>query len=123
MTNQPTRLSVRSKVWLVDPEGKVVFGLGRLRMLEAIRQHGSINAAAKALKMSNRRIWGRIKVTEERIGRPLLVRNVGGADGGGSQLTEYALSLIDYFSFLNQKLEKQADQLFDRTHSDKLPNP
>jgi len=89
-------------------------------MLEAIREHGSISGAAKALKMSNRRIWGRIKLTEERLGQPLLVRNVGGATGGGSELTDYALSLIDYFHFLNQTVGRQADQLFEKTHAARL---
>ena len=121
MSDHPTQLAVRSKVWLVDTQGNVVFGLGRLKMLEAIREHGSISAAAKALKMSNRRIWGRIKATEERLGRSLLVREVGGAAGGGSHLTDYALSLIDYFQFLNHTVEKNADQLFEQTHAEKLP--
>lgn len=121
MSDYPIKLAVRSKVWLVDTQGNIVFGLGRLKMLEAIQKHGSISAAAKALKMSNRRIWGRIKLTEERLGHALLVREVGGASGGGSHLTEYALSLIDYFHFLNDTVEQNADQLFEQTRREKLP--
>jgi len=102
----------------VDETGAVLFGLGRLKMLEAVREYGSISAAAKALKMSHRRIWGRIKLTEERLGQPLLVRNVGGASGGGCRLTPYAQSLIDDFHFLYRSVELQADRLFDETRED-----
>lgn len=123
MPKQPADLHIRSKVWLVDGAGDVVLGLGRVKMLEAIQRLGSISAAARHLKMSTRAIWGRIKNTEERLGRPLLVRNVGGAAGGGSQLTEYAVALIDCFHFLNRNVEQHADRLFHETARDKRPKP
>lgn len=42
----------RSKVWLEDEEGNLVFGSGRLRILQAVRDTGSLYAAARELKMS-----------------------------------------------------------------------
>ena len=119
MVNPVQNLHIKSKVWLVDEQGEVVLGLGRVKMLEAIRRLGSINAAAKELKMSTRAIWGRIKITEDRLGKPLLVRNVGGAAGGGSQLTDYAGALIELFNFLNQRIEKHSDQLFKEACADR----
>lgn len=112
MSDRLPNLKVRSKVWLVDDSGDMVLGIGRIKMLEAIRRLGSINAAAKELKVSTRSIWGRIKNTEQRLGRPLLVRSVGGASGGGSQLTEFAVALIDLFHFLNRNVEHYSDGLF-----------
>ena len=73
---------IRSKIWIEDESGNVVFGLGRLKILDAIDRLGSIQGAAKELKMSYRAIWGRIKATEERLNRPLLIRNIGGRSGG-----------------------------------------
>jgi molybdate transport system regulatory protein len=121
MSQQPTRLHARSKVWLVDDEGNIVLGLGRIKMLEAIQRLGSISAAAKDLKISTRAIWGRIKTTEERLGQPLLVRNVGGAAGGGSQLTDFATALIAFFTFLNESVKQQSDQLLIEASKHKLP--
>ncbi|MBS3757928.1 MAG: LysR family transcriptional regulator [Desulfobacterales bacterium] len=103
----------RSKIWLADSEGNVVFGLGRLRMLEAIERNGSIHAAAKELGMSYRGIWGRIKATEERLGEPLLFRNIGGRSGGGSELTDFAKQLMLQFRKLHQSVVKESDQLFE----------
>ncbi len=115
MTGKKSGLAVRSKIWIVDGEGKVVFGTGRMKILEAVGRTGSLLAAAKELKMSYRAVWGRIKATEERLGRPLLVRNIGGAAGGGSQLTEIAILLMERFESLQQEVGKEADRKFANT--------
>ncbi len=105
-------LSIRSKIWIAAPDGEVVFGLGRMKMLEAIRRTGSIHAAAKELGMSYRAVWGRIKATEERLGEALLLRNIGGASGGGSELTPFALELMERFQKLHQLVARESDKLF-----------
>ena len=104
---------VRSKVWLVDKQERIIFGIGRMRILRAIDKCGSLNAAAKELKMSYRAVWGKIKVTEEALGRPLLVKNQGGAAGGGSTLTPYAYTLMKRYLELSKIIDTQADELFD----------
>ena len=38
----------RTKIWITDPSNDVIFGMGRVKILEAIERHGSINAAAMA---------------------------------------------------------------------------
>mgnify|MGYP001167360246 CR=1 FL=1 len=105
---------VRSKVWIEDGEGHVVFGLGRLKILKTIEQTGSIQAAAKELKMSYRGVWGKVRATEERLGQPLLIRNIGGSSGGGSQLTPFARQLIERFYDLNREIAEYADEHFER---------
>ena len=110
----PPPLTIRTKVWIEDPAGKVVFGLGRMRMLEAIERHGSIQAAAKELKMGYRALWGRLRATEQRLGQPLLVRNIGGAIGGGSALTPFARRLLGEFRQLHSQVLRESDGLFER---------
>lgn len=99
----------RSKIWIEDDDGNVVFGLGRYRILNLIKEKGSLQAAAKELKMGYRGIWGRIKATEERLGEKLLIKTVGGAKGGGSQLTPLAEKLLEEFGKTISLLEKQVD--------------
>lgn len=106
------KLSVKSKIWIEDDAGQVVFGAGRLHILDAIARHGSILAAAKELQMSYRAVWGKIKATEERLGRPLLARKVGGARGGGSELTPLGQILVNHFRQLQTLTEKAADAMF-----------
>jgi molybdate transport system regulatory protein len=108
---------IRSKVWIEDNEGNVIFGLGRLKMLETIQRLGSIQAAAKELKMSYRAIWGRIKATEDRLGEQLLVRNIGGSSGGGSELTLFARMLMEQFRQIHKLTVSESDKLFENIFS------
>jgi molybdate transport system regulatory protein len=103
---------IRSKIWFEDDSGEVIFGVGRLKMLEAIERQGSIQAAAKELKMSYRALWGRITATENRMGRQLLTRNIGGASGGGSQLTPFAKILLENYQDIHRRIAIESDRLF-----------
>ncbi len=114
--NQNVR--VKSKVWLEDRQGRIIFGLGRMRILRAIERCGSLNAAAKDLKMSYRAVWGKIKVTEEALGKPLLVKSQGGSAGGGSTLTPYAHTLMERYLALSGIVDTQADDLFESNFLD-----
>jgi molybdate transport system regulatory protein len=119
--NNPSQpFHVKSKIWIEDSKGNVIFGLGRLRMLEAIERCGSLNAAAKELKMSYRGLWGKIKATEEGLGAPLLSRNTGGASGGGSQLTDLARALMVDFREMHTNVNRETDTLFNGMFAQKL---
>ena len=78
MGRKPQKLRVRTKVWIEDEKGRAIFGMGRMSILQAIIDHGSINAAAKALGMSYRAVWLKLNDTEKRLGKTLLIRQGGG---------------------------------------------
>lgn len=100
---------VRSKIWIEDQNGKVVFGLGRYRILDAVRRLSSLQAAAKELNMSYRALWGRIKASEDRLGETLVVRA-----GRGSKLTPYALDLMDQFSKMHKHILDDSNRAFSK---------
>ena len=106
---------VKSKVWIEDSKGEVVFGRGRYLILEAIERLGSLQAAAKDLKMSYRAVWCRIKASEERIGKPLVVRH-----GRGSRLTVHAQRLMKQYKRLQSVVEKESDDVYVQLMSDCL---
>ena len=120
MTESLTPLYSRSKVWLQDAEGNVIFGAGRLRILKAIKRNGSIHAAAKELKIGYRAVWARIHATEERLGIKLLEKKIGGASGGGSELTPLAEFLIDQFTIIQKRIEKETDTMFQECLGERL---
>jgi molybdate transport system regulatory protein len=101
----PFRL--RSKIWVEDLNGEVVFGLGRYRILEAVERLGSLQAAAQELKMSYRAIWARISATERRLGKPLLIR-----EPKGSRLTPLGEALLGEFDRLLKLVEAESDKLY-----------
>jgi len=104
---------VKSKFWLEDDSGKVVFGEGRRRMLELIGRLGSMQSAAKALNMSYRGVWARIKATEDRLGYKLIETSVGRGKDRGSRLTPQAEKLLENYNLMNEKGLTYSDQLFE----------
>lgn len=115
-----TPFHIRSKVWIEDDSGHVIFGLGRFRILLAIEKCGSINAAAAELKMGYRAVWGKIRATEEGLGQPLLKRNAGGAGGGGSSLTPLAKKLLREFQKVHTHVLGESDTFFESVFEKKI---
>jgi molybdate transport system regulatory protein len=115
-------VKVRTKVWIEDDHGKVVFGGGREHMLEAIDRLGSMNKAAKALKMSYRGLWARIKSTENRVGAKLVTTRPGGGKASGSSLTPTGKKFLKNYKLLVDSVVLQADhkfeQIFGNTRTD-----
>lgn len=120
VSKEPRKLAIKSKIWIEDEKGDVVFGSGRLRILNAIEEHGSILAASKELHMSYRAVWGKIKATEERLGQSLLSKRAGGAQGGGSELTPLGRALVERFKQLQAQTQTTANDLFKDIFADEL---
>jgi len=59
-------------------------------LLHAIREHGSISAAAKALDLSYRHVWGELKRWEQNLGHALVVWD----KGQPARLTEFGDKLL-----------------------------
>ncbi|MGZ5846482.1 MAG: substrate-binding domain-containing protein [Ramlibacter sp.] len=59
-------------------------------LLQAVRQHGSISAAAVALGQSYRHVWGELKRWERELGRSLIVWD----KGQPARLTEFGDKLL-----------------------------
>jgi molybdate transport system regulatory protein len=107
--------SVRSKIWIEDSNGKVIFGLGRYRILDAISRVGSMQAAAKELHMSYRAVWMRVRSSEKRMGKELIVR-----DGKGSRLTPFAEKLMKQYRRMQSVVQTETDEVYDSLITDYL---
>jgi molybdate transport system regulatory protein len=66
-----------------------------LGMLRAIRDTGSLTAAAEAEKVTYRTAWLRAARANRAWGSPLVERKRGGRGGGGAGLTPEAHALLD----------------------------
>lgn len=106
-------MQIKSKVWL-EKDGELVFGVGKTRILETINNTGSINKAAKKMKMSYRRAWSCVVSIEKRIGRPLVIRTKGGKTGGGAILTDYAKDILKKFEKLEEEVEKFTNKRYKK---------
>lgn len=66
----------------------VALGPGKVRLLEAIEQTGSIAAAARAMGMSYGRAWQLVRAMNGDFVSPLVQREAGGRGGGGASVTD-----------------------------------
>ena len=96
--------TLRVHLWL-ESDGGMLFGLGRVQLLALVERLGSLNQAAKAMGMSYRAAWGRIKRTEEALGEALLAKASGRK---GYELTPLAVTLLKDFALWHQEVEAYA---------------
>ena len=78
----------------------IAMGPGKAELLEAIAQHGSISAAARALGMSYRRAWLLVETMNRSFQQPLVSTLAGGKQGGGTQLTALGEQVLQRYRAL-----------------------
>jgi molybdate transport system regulatory protein len=87
-----TRLTVR-----VDFGADRALGPGKIRLLEAVKNFGSISQAGRSLDMSSRRAWLLIDDMNRCFREPVVATQPGGAQGGGATLTAFGKELIEKY--------------------------
>ncbi len=89
-------MKIRYKIWFEGERG-YIFGEGAYEILKEVERTGSLNEAARALGMSYRHAWGKVKEIEENLGEKLVISSRGGKGGGRSSLTPAGKALIEKF--------------------------
>lgn len=84
----------------------IALGPGKLQLLEAIRETGSIAAAGRSMNMSYKRAWHLVDTMNRCFKTPLVEASKGGAHGGGAALTPLAEEVIALY----RRLETRARQ-------------
>lgn len=90
-----------------------VLGDKRIRLLEAIAEHGSLNRAAKTVPLSYKAAWDALDSMNNLADSPLVVRTTGGRNGGGTRLTEHGLQMITLY----RAMESSQQDMLDRVSS------
>ena len=72
----------------------IAIGPGKVALIEAIAQTGSISAAARHLGMSYRRAWMLVDELNRSLRKPAVVGVAGGKHGGGATLTAAGEELV-----------------------------
>ncbi len=106
-------LKVRSKIWIENEQGELVIGTGRLKILEAIMELGSMNKAARKLHQPFRAVWGKIRATEQRCGFKVVETT-----NEGSKLTEAGLALLMAYTQLKNRCAHYADAQYEELFRD-----
>lgn len=106
MTGIPFRkkgvYTIIGKLW-IEYDGERFFGPGRMDLLRRIGNTGSINKAAKEMRMSYKKAWAMIGSLNEQMSEPMVITQAGGESGGGSILTPSAKVLMQYHEEMQQR--------------------
>ncbi len=103
----------KSKIWL-EKDGKLIFGDGKCRLLNAVKQTGSISKAAEKTGMTYKKAWSSIKTIEDRLNIKLVEKRKGGHEGGGSFLSKEGEELLIKFEKFREGLNKYVDEKFKK---------
>jgi molybdate transport system regulatory protein len=83
-------------------------GHGKIRLLEAVRDRGSIAAAGRVMGMSYRRAWLLIDALNRLFGEPVVETKHGGTAGGGAELTPLGHRLVQHYRTIEAKAQAAA---------------
>nr|WP_232450933.1 LysR family transcriptional regulator [Burkholderia ubonensis] len=112
-TDEPS-VSFRMRIRKGDT---VALGPGKVALLEAVREHGSISAAARGLGMSYRRAWLLIDELNRSLTSPATMSEQGGHSGGGCTLTPVGEEIVRLYRSIELQAQKHcAKQIAALTH-------
>ena len=101
------RLTIR-----IDFDNGDQLGPGKVRLLELVRETGSIRKAAAQMKMSYRKAWLLLQALEKTFREPLIATATGGRTGGGARLTPLGLRVAARYRSIEAKaLEECSTEL------------
>lgn len=108
-------MKLRSSQLIVNDEGGIIMGTGRMIILESIDRTKSINKTAKELKMSYKTVWSKIRSTEKNFGKPVVLAD----KVQGTQLTEEGRTLLNAYQRLKQRCIAADDGIFEEIFTDR----
>jgi molybdate transport system regulatory protein len=85
-------------------------GPGKICLLEAIRDTGSLSQGARNIGMSYRRAWLLVESLRQSFREPVTVASTGGKDGGGMLVTEFGGALIRNYRELERDFARLAER-------------
>lgn len=88
----------------------------RIVLLHAIQEHGSISKAAKAVPMSYKSAWEAVDAMNSLSPEPIVCRETGGKDGGGTTITGYGETLLKNYDLLKEEHTRFLARLSELTN-------
>src|SRR5882757_6697808 len=92
----------RVRVSIVFESGARI-GPGKAKLLESIRDTGSISAAARDMGMSYKRAWLLLDSMNQAFIEPVVVAASGGAGGGGASLTAFGAEVLERYRCIHDR--------------------
>lgn len=100
-------------LWICNEDRDKIFGLGPYKLLLLIDELGSLNKAAKEIKISYTKARDILNRAERELNIKLLDREIGGTKGGGSTLTDDARLLMAKYDDYRKQSSLAIDKIFE----------
>ena len=81
-------------------------GPGKVQLLEAVRELGSISEAARSMGMAYRHAWEMIDDMNQCFRSPVVTGTSGGRAGGGATLTPFGEEVVRRFRAMEKRASK-----------------
>ena len=98
---------VRVRISIVFESGARI-GPGKAKLLESIRDTGSISAAARDMGMSYKRAWVLLDSINQAFTEPVVTAAPGGAGGGGASLTAFGAEVLERYRRIHDRAAAMA---------------
>lgn len=89
-------------------ESDARIGPGKAKLLESIRDSGSISAAARDMGMDYKRAWTLLDSMNRAFTQPVVSAASGGARGGGATLTPFGVEVLERYRRISEEANKLA---------------
>ena len=95
----------------IKRDGANFLGNAKIELLEATVREGSLSAAAKALKISYQHAWNLIDDMNSSAPEPLIIKQRGGANGGGAEISDYGKRVVKDYRMIEAQVAKLIGQI------------
>ncbi len=102
MSKQPSSSRFRIRIVFADNH---MIGPGKMELLERIARTGSIAAAGREMRMSYKRAWQIVEALNATFKEPLVLTTRGGAQHGGTTLTESGEAVLRQYRMIEAEAE------------------
>jgi molybdate transport system regulatory protein len=93
--------------------GRGAVGPGKVALLRAVRETGSISAAARSLELSYKKAWQLIDDMNGMFKSPVVETHMGGSERGGAEVTSLGARLIEIYAEAADAANGASAQLLD----------
>ncbi|MCP4454503.1 MAG: LysR family transcriptional regulator [Planctomycetes bacterium] len=106
-------LQAHCKLWISSDMSGGSFGTGKVHLLQAIDETGSLQDAARTLRISYRKAWADLKKAEECLQCQLIEKTRGGQGGGRTVVTDQGHRVIRAYTAMNGSVSQGLDKAFE----------
>ncbi len=111
-------MDLKTKIYLVNQENEKFMGIGVVWLLEEVKKHSSLRAAANELGISYSKAYSMMNVLENSLGKVILVRRRGGYDRQGAYLTDFGEEFLEAYKAFHKEIKEITKKPYEKFNKD-----